>query len=74
MSARFSIDYLIGNNQDENSLKRKRPKVQLTPKNLILEAHLAHGLQKVRIRLEGATLWQRFHQLGTEMIVTKSGR
>ncbi|KJH44968.1 T-box [Dictyocaulus viviparus] len=28
----------------------------------------------IRFRLEGISLWRRFHALGTEMIVTKSGR
>ncbi|KAI6240076.1 hypothetical protein M3Y99_00492200 [Aphelenchoides fujianensis] len=32
------------------------------------------GLRGVRLRLEGLSLWRRFHELGTEMIVTKSGR
>ncbi|PAV82138.1 hypothetical protein WR25_01317 [Diploscapter pachys] len=28
----------------------------------------------IKLRLDGAALWRRFHALGTEMIVTKSGR
>lgn len=32
------------------------------------------ALAKAEIRLEGAALWRRFHALGTEMIVTRSGR
>ncbi|EPB75848.1 T-box [Ancylostoma ceylanicum] len=28
----------------------------------------------IRFKLEGISLWRRFHALGTEMIVTKSGR
>ncbi|KAL3103101.1 hypothetical protein niasHS_002287 [Heterodera schachtii] len=35
---------------------------------------LHHALQSAQIRLEGASLWRRFHALGTEMIVTRSGR
>ena len=27
-----------------------------------------------KIELEGKELWDRFHQLGTEMVITKSGR
>lgn len=30
--------------------------------------------KKARVKLEGQQLWRRFHALGTEMIVTKSGR
>ncbi|VDN01586.1 unnamed protein product [Thelazia callipaeda] len=32
------------------------------------------ALQNVSVRLEGSTLWNRFHAYGTEMIVTKTGR
>ncbi|CAD5220809.1 unnamed protein product [Bursaphelenchus xylophilus] len=31
-------------------------------------------LKDVKVRLESSHLWRRFHELGTEMIVTKSGR
>ncbi|KAH7699514.1 Protein MLS-1, partial [Aphelenchoides avenae] len=37
-------------------------------------AAIHSALQKVQLRLEGAELWRKFHALGTEMIVTKSGR
>jgi hypothetical protein len=32
------------------------------------------ALEKAEIHLEGAALWRRFHALGTEMIVTRTGR
>uniref|UniRef100_A0A915C8L4 T-box domain-containing protein n=1 Tax=Parascaris univalens TaxID=6257 RepID=A0A915C8L4_PARUN len=32
------------------------------------------ALQNAEVRLEGATLWNKFHSFGTEMIVTKTGR
>ncbi|XP_072553036.1 T-box transcription factor TBX18 isoform X1 [Salminus brasiliensis] len=30
--------------------------------------------QEVRVELQGADLWKRFHEIGTEMIITKAGR
>lgn len=32
------------------------------------------ALRNVSMRLEGASLWNKFHAYGTEMIVTKTGR
>lgn len=32
------------------------------------------ALRNAEVRLEGATLWNKFHSFGTEMIVTKTGR
>ena len=31
-------------------------------------------LEKVSCHLESSDLWSKFHQLGTEMIITKTGR
>ena len=31
-------------------------------------------LEKVSCHLESSELWSKFHQLGTEMIITKTGR
>ena len=31
-------------------------------------------LQNIAVRLEGRELWERFSELGTEMIITKAGR
>lgn len=30
--------------------------------------------QAPRVELQGAELWKRFHEIGTEMIITKAGR
>lgn len=30
--------------------------------------------QAPRVDLQGAELWKRFHEIGTEMIITKAGR
>ncbi|KAL7863817.1 hypothetical protein SRHO_G00128010 [Serrasalmus rhombeus] len=29
---------------------------------------------QVRVDLQGSDLWRRFHEIGTEMIITKAGR
>ncbi|KAK0416715.1 hypothetical protein QR680_012644 [Steinernema hermaphroditum] len=60
MPKRFSIEFLIG---AEGPPARKAPEPELHP-----------ALRSVEARLEGADLWRRFDALGTEMIVTKSGR
>ncbi|VDK48987.1 unnamed protein product [Anisakis simplex] len=52
---------------NENCKKRKH-----SDESPVDEYHEA--LQNVRLRLEGATLWNKFHSFGTEMIVTKTGR
>lgn len=35
---------------------------------------LSQGLPGVTVKLQNADLWSQFHQIGTEMIITKSGR
>ncbi|XP_075746083.1 uncharacterized protein LOC142803827 isoform X1 [Rhipicephalus microplus] len=57
---------------------------QLTPEELLAARHLRappgfepedDGVQDdPKVNLEGKDLWQRFCELGTEMIITKSGR
>ncbi|XP_077532775.1 uncharacterized protein LOC144145145 isoform X2 [Haemaphysalis longicornis] len=57
---------------------------QLTPEELLAARHLRpppgfepeeDGVQDdPKVNLEGKDLWGRFHELGTEMIITKSGR
>ena len=32
------------------------------------------GNKKVSVKLENEDLWRRFNELGTEMIITKTGR
>uniref|UniRef100_UPI00358E083C T-box transcription factor TBX3-like isoform X2 n=1 Tax=Myxine glutinosa TaxID=7769 RepID=UPI00358E083C len=34
----------------------------------------SHGEDEPRVSLEGRDLWEQFHLLGTEMVITKSGR
>ncbi|XP_064459990.1 T-box transcription factor TBX3-like isoform X2 [Ornithodoros turicata] len=59
------------------------PSGQLTPEELLASRHLRppgfepedDGVQDdPKVTLEGKDLWGRFHELGTEMIITKSGR
>ncbi len=50
--------------------------------NAVLHRHLAAAAAasavksdpNIKISLENAELWQQFHQIGTEMIITKLGR
>lgn len=30
--------------------------------------------EETRVDLQGSDLWKRFHEIGTEMIITKAGR
>lgn len=30
--------------------------------------------EEMRVDLQGSDLWKRFHEIGTEMIITKAGR
>lgn len=83
--SKFSIEYLI---LDDNKKKRKfndknDVKIEsnsddfIIPKRIKMnsnELELHPGLRTVTIKLEGMSLWKKFHSLGTEMIVTKSGR
>lgn len=55
----------IGNNCNYEMTKKKVPV-------MLKDYHPA--LRNVSMRLEGSTLWNKFHAYGTEMIVTKTGR
>lgn len=33
-----------------------------------------HSMERIEVVLEGRDLWDRFNDLGTEMIITKCGR
>ncbi|XP_059839486.1 T-box transcription factor 16 [Hypanus sabinus] len=46
-------------------------KVHQDPRGLGTQAETWNG---VRVTLEDQALWQKFHQIGTEMIITKAGR
>lgn len=86
---RFSIEYLLSedlkptkrlrekcDNDDEAVSSRASKLFKLSPNShLNLHVKCLHpGLRDITVNLEGAPLWKRFHALGTEMIVTKSGR
>lgn len=40
----------------------------------VSSSEVAEDLSSVRATLESRDLWDRFNELGTEMIITKSGR
>ncbi|KAM4865743.1 T-box transcription factor TBX18 isoform 2-T2 [Thomomys bottae] len=49
------------------------PKASPTPAHATPGTPLASA-QAPRVDLQGAELWKRFHEIGTEMIITKAGR
>lgn len=53
------------NNSNHELITKKAPVI-------LKDYHSA--LRNVSMRLEGSTLWNKFHAYGTEMIVTKTGR
>lgn len=65
MVADFRIETLL-RNDDENKNSKSNGKIQSRP--------LHPYLSNVQALLEQAELWRQFNRLGTEMIVTKSGR
>ncbi|XP_053329634.1 T-box transcription factor TBX22 [Spea bombifrons] len=47
------------------------------PKSAVLsgpETDLNKNQESVQVELQGSELWRRFHEIGTEMIITKAGR
>ena len=42
--------------------------------NEVLEKPPKDDLRNITVELEGKELWERFSELGTEMIITKAGR
>lgn len=52
------------NSDRENDQEKQTTKISSSPEEL----------KDVQVSLEGRDLWERFNELGTEMIITKSGR
>lgn len=40
----------------------------------VFEKSFKDDLRNITVELEGKELWERFSELGTEMIITKAGR
>lgn len=40
----------------------------------VVSAPVGSSSSVIRVDLQGAELWKRFHEIGTEMIITKAGR
>ena len=55
--------------QTETNVSASNPSSSVSP-NLLK----GNSLDGMECRLEGAELWEKFYELGTEMIITKSGR
>lgn len=82
-SKRFTIDALLIENEDSSSTttvstkadKVAKPNRRQNIKTVSGKTPVLHPLlQNVHLKLEMRELWLDFHRLGTEMIVTKSGR
>ncbi|GFV50138.1 uncharacterized protein TNCV_87711 [Trichonephila clavipes] len=59
----------------EKSENRKSPCKQSIPKDpRLLPKCNCEELQRVEAVLETKDLWEKFYELGTEMIITKTGR
>ena len=52
----------------------KDPEQDNKEKHPANESSFPAELRDVQVSLEGRDLWDRFNELGTEMIITKSGR
>lgn len=66
-----------GKNSTSGSNNRSSgsPNEKSAPKNpLLIEKCNCEELRHVICHLETKDLWDKFHELGTEMIITKSGR
>ncbi|CAG7827858.1 unnamed protein product [Allacma fusca] len=61
--------------KSNNSRSASSPSEKPTPKNPLLQEKCnCEELRHVVCHLETKDLWDKFHELGTEMIITKSGR
>uniref|UniRef100_A0AC35GRQ3 T-box domain-containing protein n=1 Tax=Panagrolaimus sp. PS1159 TaxID=55785 RepID=A0AC35GRQ3_9BILA len=69
---RFSIEYLLSEDVKPPT-KRLRENVD-NEEEAVPSKVSKLSLRNISVSLEGSSLWKRFHTLGTEMIVTKSGR
>ncbi|GBM37460.1 hypothetical protein AVEN_263138-1 [Araneus ventricosus] len=59
----------------EKAESRKSPSKQSAPKDPRLQPKCnCEELQRVEAILETKDLWEKFYELGTEMIITKTGR
>jgi len=69
-------------NPGQGSPYPSMPALPQAAHNAVLHRHLAAAAAasavksdpNIKIALENAELWQQFHQIGTEMIITKLGR
>uniref|UniRef100_A0A663EZK9 T-box transcription factor 22 n=1 Tax=Aquila chrysaetos chrysaetos TaxID=223781 RepID=A0A663EZK9_AQUCH len=80
----FSVEALVGRStkrkatdgRDEESglacrQNRRVPEPEKRPKTGTESREAGAGVQ---VELQGSELWRRFHEIGTEMIITKAGR
>ncbi|EFO15763.1 hypothetical protein LOAG_12746 [Loa loa] len=73
ITAGTSKNYDDDNNKDNGETEEIEDSMEQLPKTSPLPGN-SHILRHVTCRLEGRELWNKFYELSTEMIITKSGR
>lgn len=58
--------------EDDEDTKEINVEEDDTPETKTSEG--TSDLRNIKVELEGRDLWERFNELGTEMIITKAGR
>ncbi|VBB32893.1 unnamed protein product, partial [Acanthocheilonema viteae] len=61
-------------NNNSNGTENNSNNDMIAKKASVMLKDYHPALRNVSMRLEGSTLWNKFHAYGTEMIVTKTGR
>ncbi|OZC06452.1 hypothetical protein X798_06558 [Onchocerca flexuosa] len=67
-------DTIIRRTNNSNNTENNSNYNLIPTKSSIILRDYHPALRNVSMRLEGSTLWNKFHAYGTEMIVTKTGR
>lgn len=65
----YVIHVILMTCEDQRKDKRKKSVKSRRPASRECEA-----AREVRVDLQGSDLWKSFHEIGTEMIITKAGR
>ncbi|CAB1324795.1 unnamed protein product [Coregonus sp. 'balchen'] len=74
----FSVEALVGKTikrmKEENGKDSSSPGDTETETSPVRQETEEQEEREVRVELQGSDLWTRFHEIGTEMIITKAGR
>ncbi|XP_006625898.1 T-box transcription factor TBX18 isoform X1 [Lepisosteus oculatus] len=63
-----------GSHECEDQLPESPRPSSLSAASLIPSQRDSGATEEIRVDLQGSDLWKRFHEIGTEMIITKAGR